>query len=714
MTGGTVELRVHGVSGSPPESVLGVPAVVQVAGDSLGRFFRPADAVDGGLEGYHWGLFTSGSWRQGLWFLLLPFGLVNLAAQALPAGRSGPARTLALAALRLLGAVLTATFALGLTTVLVDLAAVQRGGGPWAVLTGLVAVLTGLTVVALLGRGRVPAAPPGERAPPPVDPPRTVLADPAFYTGDPDVPVLRRLHAATGLLVPAAPAAVAIGLGWVPLAGAAGLAGLLLALGDPRAPARWWRRGRAPEQGRRAAGALAWVVLGGAAALLAGSWTALLVRGVPGALPALTGVLELLVWTGTATLGVLLVAVAVGRSGTGVVPRAFRPLAGGLVAWVVASVGAALGLGFTAGLVWATRRVLGGDVSGVYRAVAAGWGVATALLAAAFVVALLGGVRLLPRLRARAAAGYPAGTDAGVVRSAAAGLWTAGLRRRVPGLLVGAAVLGQLAALVLLAGSLGLRLPVPEALGAALVAVGTVALVGFAVGLLLAGRGAVLHPGVRRGVNVLWDVVAFWPREVHPVVPPPYSQRAVTDVAGRVVWLLTHGGAARVTLVGYSQGSLICLAAVLHLPPELRPRVALLTHASQLQLAYARTFPRAVPVELLRWALRELPGRWRSLFRDTDPFGGAVLSWDRSPDDGPLTSTRLTSTRLTATGEETGPDVVGPRGERRCGPEWRLPDPALVDPQRRPWPGRRGHTDHTEDPVYPSALVSVWGRPPGG
>ena len=43
MDAGDVELRLHGASGSSPELLLGCPAVVQVAGDQVGRFFRPAD-----------------------------------------------------------------------------------------------------------------------------------------------------------------------------------------------------------------------------------------------------------------------------------------------------------------------------------------------------------------------------------------------------------------------------------------------------------------------------------------------------------------------------------------------------------------------------------------------------------------------------------------------------------------------------------------------
>jgi hypothetical protein len=92
MVGNYVELRVHGVSGTPPEDMLDSPLVRQVAGDLDGRFVRPVNADgtevranDGHIvEGYHWGPQTSGSWRQALWLVLVPFGLVNAAYFMLP------------------------------------------------------------------------------------------------------------------------------------------------------------------------------------------------------------------------------------------------------------------------------------------------------------------------------------------------------------------------------------------------------------------------------------------------------------------------------------------------------------------------------------------------------------------------------------------------------------------------------------------------------
>lgn len=99
-TGTSIELRVHGVSGSPPESLLNRPLVSQVGGDHIAGFYRPRlpaertddrphpflPARDGApeLEGYNWGGLTSGSPGRALWLFLLPFTLINMAPRARP------------------------------------------------------------------------------------------------------------------------------------------------------------------------------------------------------------------------------------------------------------------------------------------------------------------------------------------------------------------------------------------------------------------------------------------------------------------------------------------------------------------------------------------------------------------------------------------------------------------------------------------------------
>jgi hypothetical protein len=142
-----IELRTHGVSGTPPESMLNTSAVVQVWGDETGRFFRPADTLGNEVwevapveretgkpvprfrEGYHWGKMTSGGLRQALWALLVPFALVNLSQWMVPPvapGRGGFAVVALLRALvRVVGLGLTLVFMVQWAVLIVDIIAVQ-------------------------------------------------------------------------------------------------------------------------------------------------------------------------------------------------------------------------------------------------------------------------------------------------------------------------------------------------------------------------------------------------------------------------------------------------------------------------------------------------------------------------------------------------------------------------------------------------------------
>ncbi len=86
------ELRVHGVSGSPPEGMLYRPVLARVAGNSEAGFYRPHPAYGGEtgpagvrLEAYSWGNLTSGTAARAFWLLLLPFMLVNVAPFLRPA-----------------------------------------------------------------------------------------------------------------------------------------------------------------------------------------------------------------------------------------------------------------------------------------------------------------------------------------------------------------------------------------------------------------------------------------------------------------------------------------------------------------------------------------------------------------------------------------------------------------------------------------------------
>src|SRR6188768_2102546 len=99
---GDVEIRIHGVSGTPPEELLDRAGAERVSGDRVAGFYRPSatgqrrdiprDEPPGSaaarnapwLEGYSWGGWTSGARSRALWLVLAPFALVNVAPRMLP------------------------------------------------------------------------------------------------------------------------------------------------------------------------------------------------------------------------------------------------------------------------------------------------------------------------------------------------------------------------------------------------------------------------------------------------------------------------------------------------------------------------------------------------------------------------------------------------------------------------------------------------------
>ncbi|MEU1513408.1 hypothetical protein ABZ490_14830 [Streptomyces sp. NPDC005811] len=136
---GWTEVRVHGVSGTPPEAELCHPAVALVAGDRLAGFYRriwecargAPDGPDFRREGYSWGKLTSGDNSRALWLLLLPFMFLNLAYYMDPEHRVVDGRTRVVserrAVQRLLALSLTGTYVLAATSVSMDLVGWQCG-----------------------------------------------------------------------------------------------------------------------------------------------------------------------------------------------------------------------------------------------------------------------------------------------------------------------------------------------------------------------------------------------------------------------------------------------------------------------------------------------------------------------------------------------------------------------------------------------------------
>ena len=795
-----IELRVHGVSGAPPEAMLDGARVRQVAGDEFGRFFRPVDdrgaEIPGpngqAVEGYHWGRFTSGTWSQALWLLLMPFGLVNAAQFTLDpptttAAKAGHA--VAGAMLRLVGLALTGLIVLGAAVITMDLWARQRigprDGFPYDLvpLAAFVAPALVLLVCNVLGRARLVGAAhaPGDESvvrdrrdrrtgggPAAAGMPgdfwaREVPSDlvrPAFFGGDPDAPALRLLHIAAALLVLAV-------LGFAPDRAGPGVVApwgypaalvllvvvalVVVMLGDPEESASVDVGPPVLRRLKDAFHELALPVGRGLAtlAVLAFVLAALRVAlGAPVAAvaahpPGIDEATYVAVFVGLGGLAVLalanlLVLVAERRSPARANPR-FAPYAGGYACTLVTALALFVGIGFTAAFAAAAARLLGAGgadvrVPELFSRVVHAWGITTVLIVIVGLVGVVAWYAHRAAFRAVAAADFTRPDGLRVpgrwVGHIAFGMWVARLKNHVAGLLalftgVGV-VLSAFTVVELwpqLWGGEPQRLPGVLDLvsqsgahggeGTALVLwIGTLTLTGLATALVVLGRSALFGEPTRRAVNVVWDVISFWPRAVHPFVPPAYSQRAVPDLQARIRWHLaavepgTPPGAGRdLLLCGHSQGSLLAFAALLRFTGperELLDRIGLLTFGSQLQVMFSRAFPAYVNERAIGALFGHLGEAWRNLYRETDALAGPVLSWRHVPAAG-----------ADWFGRDRAPVVVDRPEEDGCrrefGPDWRLLDPPLPDRQRqrRPLDALRGHGDYWGDRSWRAAVVQL-------
>lgn len=120
----------------------------------------------------------------------------------------------------------------------------------------------------------------------------------------------------------------------------------------------------------------------------------------------------------------------------------------------------------------------------------------------------------------------------------------------------------------------------------------------------------------RRQVGILWDLASFWPRWYHPLAPPGYGPSAIRDL-GEILDHLSEGA-----VVGaHSQGSLISAVTI----QQRKTRVGLITYGSQLGILYPRMFPATGIPELVDDVASIVPS-WVNLWRDTDPIGGQYVA----------------------------------------------------------------------------------------
>ncbi|QYC41270.1 hypothetical protein Nocox_18305 [Nonomuraea coxensis DSM 45129] len=728
--GGLTELRVHGVSGTPPQTTLHHPHPWRVAGDAVTGFYRrwwPEGRPAGGdadvpgarrREAYAWGGLTSGGRALALWLPLLPFSLVNLAYFMLPRPPRGRwLRRLAEAALRLFALLLTGTMVGAVTRASVDLfgwqctapgRACTLDGAPafarWLAETQAaepsrrlaVAALAPLLVVGLLWwLGRRTWRRDEQTVVPPGGGPhaRVPLARPRLWHGGAPVWRLRAVHvsfaaASVGLAVSGPFAATRAGFALTVANAAVQAAAALLVVLPPIARRLDPHTGAAAPawltwscQGLRAAAALALAATGCAA--LAGLGPGAAGRQLPG---IGAGAFQHALTLG---LGLFLLA-AVGALAVMDRPRGHDPVErralGGLSAWAALMLAAGTANVLALGLLFWTAGYLGepgapaspGPLPVTLFLDDTIWWTAALVplvaLGALAVAAVLWrarraeSARLAPRV-----AHYYGERNA----QAVAAVWGfAALTDRaglVLGVLTGVGVAGYAA--VTAAGHLGLFPPV-NGLAGALSSAGSWALVAVGLGLVLIGRRTYRDSRLRRTVGILWDVATFWPRAVHPLGPPCYAERVVPELVARV-GRLARTDQDQVIVSGHSQGSVIAAALVLQLKPELRRRVALLTHGSPLRRLYAAFFPAWFGAEGLAAVRAAVP--WHNLYRLSDPIGGPVFR-------------RLDPFAAAGHGPVSDDPV-----DRYC---WDPRRPALGEPL----PEARWHSDYWLEPSYDVAF----------
>ncbi len=704
-----IELRVHGVSGSPVESLLDRPLLGRVAGDADAGFFRPRPEYGnttgpGGavLEGYRWGNLTAGAAARALWLLLLPFMLANVALWLRPPGVQ---RHLYGTLCRLFAVSVTGTFVLASVGISVDLVAWQCAtpGNPCGSTRSYLAFLThgffaptgrrlamlslvpiaALAVLWYLGRRTWCRYEAYER---PSDVDGDGLAAPGFWQGLPLVGRLRALHIAIAF---ATLDAVLLGVlaphdGWVAGWLLAGLVVLVLLLAlvaltlpgmvDRDRPAGW---AQTAASGLRTAALLLTVAVWGYAMWPRHTWPT--GGGLPG-----YGMTITVLFAAQIALLLVLAAVAVGQRSPG------QYLAG-LAGPVCGSLGLAVAAAFTAGASFQVADFLDRSASPVGRSAAARLQPPAALqwsalgMTVTVVVMLLVGLGawrfLLPRLRAAARGRTDAdfsGARAGDPARAAAfdnAIADARLTDHSGQLMLCGylplAVAAVVVTVLALAGIGPVDLAPRNSWVGSIVAFATslgTYLIGLAAaGLMVLGYRAYREQSVRRLVGVLWDLGTFWPRAAHPLAPPCYAERAVPELATRTVWLAGQG---RVVLSGHSQGSVLVAATVLQLPPSTVDSVALLTYGSPISRLYARLFPAYVNADTLAAVAAGVRDRWVNLWRETDPIGGPVGK---------------------------------PARDRRCADAAGFPIP----PSDTVYPPVRRHSDYPSDPAFGAAVAEL-------
>ncbi|MGX1908857.1 hypothetical protein ACWIID_08355 [Streptomyces phaeochromogenes] len=132
-----------------------------------------------------------------------------------------------------------------------------------------------------------------------------------------------------------------------------------------------------------------------------------------------------------------------------------------------------------------------------------------------------------------------------------------------------------------------------------LTTLGALALIALVAVAVLTVRAVALRPEMRRNTGIAWAFGVFWPRAAHPFAPAAWTVRTVPELVHRIEHLLDSDSRTRILLHTQSMGSVIAVAALWQIPPELRPRIGLLTTGSPIGAVFARHYPGYVTAESL-------------------------------------------------------------------------------------------------------------------
>jgi hypothetical protein len=170
--------------------------------------------------------------------------------------------------------------------------------------------------------------------------------------------------------------------------------------------------------------------------------------------------------------------------------------------------------------------------------------------------------------------------------------------------------------------------------GNPLVTIGRSALLAVMTFMVLNLVKARANPESLRRVGRVWDVICFWPRTFHPFAVRPYSERAVPELRvlmSRKGWshglqVTAHSQGAVLVYAALFPDALAAHGAALA-PPGL----GVVTFGCPLRTIYARAFPSQIDVARFDVVRCYLGGRWQNVFRSTDPVGRAVFSESTGP-----------------------------------------------------------------------------------